>query len=172
ADRRLVVIAYDDREITLNGKRVVGPTGGTFRASQRMIDRFSKDLPLSDESSGPFIHRRGLQGQIEFFVHPNPENKILHTALVGEMNGLLCGLALGAANENNWGHFGGPRAYTKWVQAESARESEVLAEPSPALNLPPRAANALTGSQFFRKIESLARDAREAAIVNEITQGN
>ncbi|HVT30162.1 MAG TPA: hypothetical protein VHE81_19275, partial [Lacipirellulaceae bacterium] len=33
---RLIVIAYDDREITFNGKKVVGPTGGTFRATDRM----------------------------------------------------------------------------------------------------------------------------------------
>ncbi|HVJ67235.1 MAG TPA: hypothetical protein VM510_04580, partial [Caulifigura sp.] len=33
ASRHLVVIAYDDREITLNGKKVVGVTGGTFRAT-------------------------------------------------------------------------------------------------------------------------------------------
>src|SRR5829696_4180316 len=34
--RRLVVIAYDDRAVTLNGKAVVGPDGGTFRATERM----------------------------------------------------------------------------------------------------------------------------------------
>jgi len=34
--RRLVVIAYDDRNITLDGKPVVGPTGGTYRATERM----------------------------------------------------------------------------------------------------------------------------------------
>ena len=42
----LVVIAYDDREVTLKGKKVVGPTGGTFRACQRMLDRFGKDLEI------------------------------------------------------------------------------------------------------------------------------
>ena len=31
----------------------------------------------------------GLDGRFHFYVHPNPENKILHTALVGEMNGLV-----------------------------------------------------------------------------------
>jgi hypothetical protein len=44
ARRRLVVIAYDDREVTLDGKLIVSSTGGTFRASQRMIDRFTRDI--------------------------------------------------------------------------------------------------------------------------------
>ena len=33
---RLIVLAYDDREIMFDGKKVVGPTGGTFRATFRM----------------------------------------------------------------------------------------------------------------------------------------
>ena len=44
--RHLIVIAYDDRNITLNGKPVVSATGGTWRASHRMIDRFSKDVDM------------------------------------------------------------------------------------------------------------------------------
>jgi hypothetical protein len=169
--RRLVTVAYDDREITLNGKRVVSPTGGAFRASQRMVDRFCKDVSLSDEMSGPFIHRRGLSGQIEFFIHPNPDNKILHTALVGEMNGLLHGLTLGTPRETKWGTFGGPRAYTKWIQTEPTRESEAPTEFAP-LNLPPRPAGALSGSAFLKRIEPLSREDREAAVRAQIMQGN
>jgi len=169
--RRLVTVAYDDREITLNGKRVVSPTGGTFRASYRMIDRFNKEISLSDDTSGPFLHRRGLNGQIEFFIHPNPDNKILHTALVGEMNGLLHGLTLGTPLEAKWGTFGGPRAYNKWIQAEPAREGEVPTELA-TLNLPPRPAGALSGSTFLKRIEPLSREDREAAVLSEITHGN
>lgn len=126
--RRLVVISYDDREITSGGKKVVGATGGTFRATDRMLARFRKDVQLDVEKLGPFVHTRGLNGQIEFFVHPNPENKILHTALVGEMNGLIHGLTLGtglAAEkglEAKWGTFGGPRSYANWVQKEPTAE--------------------------------------------------
>ena len=43
--RRLIVLAYDDREIMLDGKKVVGPDGGTFRATGRMRDAFGQDLP-------------------------------------------------------------------------------------------------------------------------------
>ncbi len=116
--RHLVVVAYDDREITFNGKKVIGPEGGTFRASGRMVTRFGRDLELTERGHGPFRHTAGKAGQVQFFVHPNPDNKILHTALVGEMNGLLHGLTLGTEQEATWGRFGGPRAYTDWVQSE------------------------------------------------------
>ena len=171
AGRHLVVIAYDDREITVDGKKVVSSTGGTFRASQRMIDRFSRDVSLSEETRGPFVHRSGMEGQIELFIHPNPDNKILHTALVGEMNGLLHGLTLGTGLKEKWGQFGAPRAYTKWVQKDAPRESEPSEKP-PTLSLPQRPADASTGSQFARLIERLSRDDREAAVLKEITQGN
>jgi hypothetical protein len=36
------VVAYDDREIMLNGRKVVGPTGGTFRRTDEMIARFGR----------------------------------------------------------------------------------------------------------------------------------
>jgi hypothetical protein len=176
--RRLIVIAYDDREITLNGKRVVGPTGGTYRASGRMIDRLTKDVPLPAEKQGPFDHQRGMDGQIEFFIHPNPDNKILHTALVGEMNGLLHGLTLGTPRVEAWGKFGGPRAYTSWIQTEPFKEVEDSPPEScedddpPTLTLPPRRVDAISGSAFFHQIESLSRDDREAATLQQITQGN
>ena len=87
-ERRLIVVCYDDREITLNGKKVVGPDGGTFRATGRMHDALGNDFKLTDSVHEPFQETTGLDGRIHFYVHPNPENKILHTVLVGEMNGL------------------------------------------------------------------------------------
>ncbi len=165
--RRLIVIAYDDREITLNGKRVVSPTGGTYRASGRMTDRLSKDVPLLVDKHGPFDHQRGLNGQIEFFIHSNPDNKILHTTLVGEMNGLLHSLTLGTERDGVRGKFGGPRAYSHWVQKEPALELQAS-----KLNFPPRPPDALTASQFLRQIESLSRDEREAAVLKELLAGN
>ncbi|HKD36139.1 MAG TPA: hypothetical protein VKB78_05040 [Pirellulales bacterium] len=130
ARRRLVVIAYDDREVTLDGKKIVNSTGGTFRASLRMIDRFTRDISLTEERRGPFLHRSGLGGQIEFFIHPNPDKKLLHTALVGEMNGFLHGLTLGTPLEEKWGQFGGPRAYTKWIQKDPATNDDAQGRPS------------------------------------------
>jgi hypothetical protein len=172
----LVVIAYDDRNITFNGKLVVGPDGGTFRASQRMIDRFRRDLELTEQTTGPFRQVRGLDGRIEFLIHPNPENRILHTALVGEMNGLLHALTLKTTLAGTWGTFGGPRAYAQFVQAQPAAETVIArlptAPPGIALSFPDRPADAPTGTQFLKIIESLSAAEREMAILKEIAGGN
>ena len=49
------------------------------------------------------------------------QNKILHTVLVGEMNGLVQIATLGTPQEAKWGKFGGPRAYSEFVQPEPTR---------------------------------------------------
>jgi len=155
---RLVVIAYDDRNVMLNGKLVVGPDGGTFRATDRMASSFAKSgIELVESTSVDFRILKGMNEQISLLVHKNPQNKILHTALVGEMNGLLRGLANDAPKEK-WGAFGGPRAYTNWIQ------------PAPAI--PQRPANSVGGKEFFKVLEKLAREEREEAIATEIIRGN
>jgi hypothetical protein len=73
------------------------------------------------------------------------------------MNGLLYGLSGDAPNEK-WGRFGGPRAYTKWIQ------------PAPAI--PPRPATAAGGKAFFKTLEKLDRKDRDEAIATEILRGN
>jgi hypothetical protein len=155
--RRLVVIAYDDREITLNGKKVIGPDGGTYRATERMRARFAKDLALIESKDGDVVARTALDGRIALVVHANPKNLILHTALVGEMNGLLRGL-IDPEPKPTWGRFGGPRAYTKFVQ--------------PVPGIPKQPADAIGGKEFFRKIDKLTPAGREAAIAQEIMRGN
>ena len=165
--RSLAVIAYDDREITFEGKKVVGPTGGTFRATGRMLDRFKKELEIKETREGDFIHSRAMAGQIQTFVHPNPQNKILHTALVGEMNGYLQALTLGTPVEGKWGALGGPRTYEKWIQ-----EKPTPPDPQSQLRISPRPPDAPTGSAFLKQIEALDRPQREAAILDQITRGN
>lgn len=149
--RRLTVIAYDDREVTLNGKRVIGPTGGTFRATARMRDRFARDVTFTDKTAGAVTISAALDGRLELLVHKNPENRILHTALVGDMNGLLRGLDDTTA-------LAVPRAYTKWVQ------------PAPAI--PPRPVDAPGGAGFVRGLEKLPPAARDTAIGRELLRGN
>jgi hypothetical protein len=177
--RHLVIVAYDDREIADNGKKIIGPEGGTFRASQRMLARFRREVKLSESDRESFTHLEGKNDQIQFFLHRNPENKILHTALVGEMNGMLLGLTRGTKQENGWGQFGGPRAYTKWIQpqpfAEPAAPLSKAKSPAAAavrLEMPNRPADAPTSSIIQRKIAELPRDRREAVIVDEIMTGN
>ncbi|HUR54321.1 MAG TPA: hypothetical protein VMZ71_09330 [Gemmataceae bacterium] len=149
--RRLVVIAYDDREITLDGKRVVGPDGGTFRATDRMHKRFSRDAAFNTAAVGDVTTRTALDARIALIVHANPKNRILHTALVGEMNGLMRGLSDVIV-------FGEPRAYTKWVQ--------------PAPGIPKRTADSPGGAVFFKTLGALTPAAREEAVATEILRGN
>lgn len=163
-DRRLIVLAYDDREITFNGKKVVGPDGGTFRATNRMVDAFWPKFEVVESKSEPFTQFAGLDDRVRFYVHPNPENKILHTALVGEMNGLLHIQTLGTEQENEWGTFGGPRAYTKWVQP--------VPEGLTGAHFPDRPADAEGGAKFMQRIMGLPLAERETAAVEEITRGN
>jgi hypothetical protein len=159
ADRtkRLVVIAYDDRNIMLNGKPVIGPDGGTFRATERMHKRFAMDIPFAETTADDITTRTALDDRLALLVHTNPKNRILHTALVGEMNGLLRALT-DPATKPAWGTFGGPRAYAKWVQ--------------PAPSLPKRPADALGGKEFFKTLDKLTPTEREEAIAMEVLRGN
>ncbi len=116
-EHHLVVIAYDDRNITLNGKPVVGPTGGTYRATHRMLARFEKDLTLERTEEGDVIRYKAMNGQVEMILHLNPENAILHTVLV-EKNGFIHALTTGTPWENRAGVFFEPRAYESWIQPD------------------------------------------------------
>ncbi|MDY3551088.1 hypothetical protein R5W24_000162 [Gemmata sp. JC717] len=155
--RRLVVIAYDDRNVELGGKKVVGPDGGTFRATERMRTRFTKDVTFAETKAGDITTSTALAGQLALMVHANPKNKILHTALVGEMNGLLRGLTDPGAKPA-WGEFGAPRAYGAWVQ--------------PAPGIPQRPAGAVGGAEFFKSLDKLTPAEREAAVAREVLRGN
>jgi hypothetical protein len=173
--RHLVVIAYDDSRITLNGKPVLKtPMGGTFGSSQRMIEFFGKSLPLAQSQRGPFKTWRGMDGQIRFLVHTNQENKILHTVLV-ERNGLLEAMTLGASLENKWGgEFWGPRAYADFIAPAptTAPSTRAAITTRQANNIPPRPSNAPGGKAFAESIADLPAKARENAIVAEVTRGN
>ncbi|NLE60090.1 MAG: hypothetical protein GX616_17195 [Planctomycetes bacterium] len=141
ASRRnhLVVIAYDDRNIMLDGKRVVSPTGGTYRRTTDMIARFRKELTLSEAplletlpggafpATAPAGHAsalamsrryRGLDGQIDIILVENPQNKILHTVMVGDMSGFIHAITSGTPYENHVAVFGGPVTYEKWIQQD------------------------------------------------------
>lgn len=156
--RHLEVIAYDDREIMLDGKKVVGPEGGTYRATQRMLAFFRKSMTLRETRDTQFTKTTALGEQISIRVHANRENKILHTALVGEMNGFLMAMTTQTPEAAAWGTFGGPRAYTKWIQ--------------PPPGIPARPAGAVGGAAFLKRIESLDPAVREQAIAGEILRGN
>jgi hypothetical protein len=179
--RRLIVLAYDDRNIELNGKKVVGPTGGTYRATERMIAAFKPHFEITEKKTGPFTESSGLDGRVRFYVHPNLQNKILHTALVGDMNGLVHAQTLGTPAEDKWGAFGGPRAYEKWIQPDPTPKANDPAAPanvasrpgrSSKAKIPARPDDAAGGHAFMKSIADLKRDEREKAVLKEILAGN
>jgi hypothetical protein len=111
---KLVVIAYDDRNIMLDGKRVVSDDGGTWRASHRMLAYLSPRYAIDSTTAGEF--NRFHSSQIEILIHPNPENKILHTTMIGEMNGYMHALLTGRPDyDRGRSLLRSERSYTKWV---------------------------------------------------------
>lgn len=110
---RLVVVAYDDREIMLDGKKVVSDSGGTWRATQRMLGWLADDgIAVTPDSARGFDRWRGAQ--VEILRHPNPQNRILHTEMIGEMNAYLHAMLLGRPGyDDRSSVLGPPRSYTK-----------------------------------------------------------
>lgn len=115
-ERTLVTMAYDDRKIELDGKKVIKGTGGAWRASHRMIADFDKSVKL--KTSGNALVRRYStdDGKIQFILHNNPDNKILHTVMIGEMNGYLEAMTINTSAYKTWGIFAAPRVYGKFVE--------------------------------------------------------
>jgi hypothetical protein len=110
-----VILAYDDRNIMLDGKKVVSDSGGTWRATHRVLDDLRRSYSLSADTLGDFLRYRAPQ--IEILLHPNRENRILHTEMIGEMNGYMHAMLVRRA-----GYGAGntvlkrERVYTPWVE--------------------------------------------------------
>ena len=103
-----------------------------------------------------------MNGQISFFIHRNPKNKILHTVLVGEMNGYLAAMTLGTPGETKWGSFGSPRVYSKWIQ------------PSPLSvdKIPARPRRASGGKAVMLRVAGLPSKECESVLLDELKRGN
>jgi hypothetical protein len=117
ADARhtLVVLAYDDRNIMLDGKRVVSDSGGTWRATHRLLDDLAAPLALTADTLGAFLRYRNPQ--VEILLHPNPANRILHTEMIGEMNGFMHALLFRRPGYGDANAVLRPvRAYSAWVE--------------------------------------------------------
>ncbi|MBN2446931.1 MAG: hypothetical protein JXO22_09405 [Phycisphaerae bacterium] len=113
----LGVMAYDDRRIKINGKLVVGPTGGTYRKTQKMLDRFQQDLPLSETTLPDHTRYQALDGRLDIVRINNPEDKILHTVMV-ERNGFIHALTFATPFENQAGDLYGQASYKQWIQGD------------------------------------------------------
>lgn len=113
-ERTLVVIAYDDREIVLNGKKVVGPTGGTYRATQRMIQSFAQYTEFTSRQDSTIRIFSTFNGRARFIIHTNPDTLILHTVLV-ERNGFIHAILSNTPYEEKNYTFFGNRAYSSLI---------------------------------------------------------
>ncbi|MEO5511436.1 MAG: hypothetical protein ABIS27_12460 [Longimicrobiales bacterium] len=161
----LVILAYDDREIMLDDKKVVSDSGGTWRATHRMMDYLVSSYKLEPSRIGDFL--RFSAEQIEILLHPNPENRILHTEMIGEMNAYLHAMLVGRkAYSGTSGVLKAERAYEPWINAD------VILPAAAPMPIPSRRADAQTGSAFIAAIAGLSREEREAAIRRELLAGN
>jgi hypothetical protein len=115
--RVLTVLAYDDREITINGKKIIGPTGGTYRATQRMLHSFTLYDSVVTRQDSAMIRSSAMQNQVRMFVHMNPDTAILHTVLV-ERNGFIHSILTSTAHEEVRYRFFGDRAYHQYISEE------------------------------------------------------
>jgi hypothetical protein len=160
----LVVLAYDDRNIMLNGKRVVSDSGGTWRASERMVNYLREPYSFTRDSLGAFV--RFHAPQIEVLMHPNRENRILHTEMIGEMNGYMHAMLVRRPGYDGGSLLKAQRAYTELV------EDDVTFPAATPPDIPSRRANAIAGTAFVQSAARLSREEREAAIRREILSGN
>ncbi len=117
-DDALGIFAYDDRNVELNGKRIVGPTGGTYRQTHRMLERLRKDLDVAHTPHPRGDHYQALGGRLDVIILSNPDNKILHTVMV-EKNGFAYAMTFATPRAGQAGRFFGPAAYEQWIQKDA-----------------------------------------------------
>ena len=110
----LSVIAYDDRNVRINGNNIVSPTGGTYYRSKMMKERLGKDFEFTDESDTSFTIYTSLNGRVQFRLKENPNAEIFHTVLV-ERNGFIQSILSGTEYEGKNYQFWGERCYEKWI---------------------------------------------------------
>jgi hypothetical protein len=91
SSRHLLVLAYNDSIAQYQGRPVASATGGTWGRTEAMKADF---MPLTLSSAPPWDLAHGYAGRLEMRQHPNPDKKVLHTALV-EGNGLIHALLHG-----------------------------------------------------------------------------
>ena len=111
----LCVLAYKDDEVTLNGKRIVSVTGGTWYRSRLMRDDLTASFPFSEKTENDIVRVISTDRRIQFLLHTNPANKILHTVQV-EKNGLIHSLLSGTPLEEHAYQYYGERAYSEFIR--------------------------------------------------------
>jgi len=113
----LCVLAYNDAEALLNGKSFVSAAGGTWGKSHAMERDLAEDFKFTTQTNADFQRFTALDGRIQFILKENPERKIFHTVQV-ERNGFIHCMVSGTTNEGKGYEYFGPRAYSKYIEAE------------------------------------------------------
>jgi hypothetical protein len=117
----LCVLAYNDAVALLNGKPFVSAAGGTWGRSHAMQRDLAEDFKFTTRTNAEFQNYSALDGRVQFILKENPEGKIFHTVQV-ERNGFIHSMVSGTPNEGKGYEYFGPRAYSKWIQAELPRK--------------------------------------------------
>jgi hypothetical protein len=113
-DHFLTVIAYDDQNITYQGKPVAGAVG--YLRTLEMISDFKKwGIALTEEKKNGYTKYSGLNGRVNFIIMNNPDNKILHTETVYR-NGFIYSQTAGTPLEGVTGDFNEKLAFEKFIQ--------------------------------------------------------
>lgn len=162
-DHYLSVIAYNDSVALLNGNPVVSATGGTWYRSRIMKNYMASSFSFTDTEDEDFIKYTALDGRIKFILKKNPAKEILHTVQV-EKNGYIQGMVSGTDAEEAGYVYYGARSYSDLVQ-ENIKETAQL-------TIPPRPADARTGSQFMQDVMNMSFAEREEEIYDELAAGN
>lgn len=111
----LCVLAYKDDQVVLNGKPIVSATGGTWYRSRLMRDDLRQSFELPEVTDGEILKSRSEDGRIQFLLHANSDNRILHTVQV-EKNGLIHCLLSGTRLEEVSYRYFGDRAYSEFIR--------------------------------------------------------
>ncbi len=113
-DHVLGVYAYDDRDVTYKGKPIVSPTGGTWRATERMRTGLA-ELGFTETDTKRWQRSVAGNGRAELIRLHNPDEKILHTVMV-ERNGLIHALTFTPDQPDGSAAFYSEAVYQRWIQ--------------------------------------------------------
>lgn len=113
-DHKLIVFAYEDRNVKTDGKNIVSATGGTYYRSLMMKNFLQNDFKVQTQIDSTFSIYQAEENRFIFYLKENPENKIFHTVLV-ELNGFIHSLFWATDfSERNY-KFWGERGYAEFI---------------------------------------------------------
>jgi hypothetical protein len=114
-DHYLCVIAYDDRNVIIDGKDIGTLNGGTFYRSNLMENDLDEVFHLNKSEDSLFTNYSGLNGRIKIFLKTNPDHQMWHTLLV-EKNGFIESILSGTPYDEKNYKFWEWRAYSQYIQ--------------------------------------------------------